>query len=76
MGQVDFSVNFLIQNAKSFYKVWLERSFDEHFSWYIDGEVCVDMPEGFRTFRSDHDQVDRLREAIRAAQEALGVPGL
>ncbi|KLU87432.1 hypothetical protein MAPG_06432 [Magnaporthiopsis poae ATCC 64411] len=75
-GRSDFSVNALIQNAEFLYKEWLERSFNQHFSWYIDGEVCVDTPEGFRTVSADHDQVHRLRKAIRAAQEAWGAPGL
>ncbi|KAL8310386.1 hypothetical protein RB597_010302 [Gaeumannomyces tritici] len=73
VNQAVFSVDILIWNAQSLYKVWLERSLDEHFSWYVDDEICIDMPEGFRTVCTDQVNRDRLQDAIRGAQKALGI---
>ncbi|GAB1315795.1 Armadillo-type protein [Madurella fahalii] len=70
-GLATLSPDILIQNAESLYKYWLERSFDEHCSLYVDDEFYIDMPEWIRTVSSP--EADRFRDAIQKAQETLGI---
>ncbi|KAL8366277.1 hypothetical protein RB595_004851 [Gaeumannomyces hyphopodioides] len=62
----------LLRDPGSFYKALLEMSFDDHLSWYVDDEICIDMPGRFIIF--PFNQIDQFRDAIRRARETLGIP--
>lgn len=66
----DFYLTLLKGNyITALYKVSLQRSFNEHLSWYIDdGHLCIDMPEGIRRVSIDtHDDEMAAIERARPA---------
>ncbi|KAK4040266.1 armadillo-type protein [Parachaetomium inaequale] len=71
-GQAALPPEILIRYAESFYKVWLRRSFDEYFSFYIGDEIYIHTSGGFKAIHSN--QVDRFQEAIQGVRKKLRIP--
>jgi NACHT, LRR and PYD domains-containing protein 3 len=63
------------QSFRSYYDIWLERSFHEHRSWYSwDTRLHVDMPQGIeKSFACSSEEQGRLQEIVRAAQKSLDI---
>ncbi|EXK77341.1 hypothetical protein FOQG_17945 [Fusarium oxysporum f. sp. raphani 54005] len=73
-GQSALSEEVLSQYVNSLYRIWLERSFEEHLSCYIADETSYNhMLVGPREVRLEGQQ-DRFRDAVRETQKALGIP--
>jgi HEAT repeat protein len=63
------------QAWRSLYRIWLERSFREQVSCYLDDNILyIDMPEGLRRVSFEEHKLEAFRAEIEAVQTDLNIP--
>ena len=70
------SLEVIREHAKSLYRIWLERSFEEYLSLYVAGGISYISTPEFTTVvhRIKGDVQVQFWKTILEARDALGVP--